>query len=93
MFATEVGTEMDAANIRRGFRRIVKATGINPAESKPRELPHSFVSLLSRQRGTYGGHRTRVTEAFYRRQLGRSCSAEPSPWIGTSMATAVPGES
>ena len=42
-----VGTPLDAANVRRGFRRIAAAAGLNAAEWTPRELRHSFVSLLS----------------------------------------------
>ncbi|MEV4170283.1 tyrosine-type recombinase/integrase [Nonomuraea sp. NPDC049709] len=39
---------MDAANVRRGFRTAIKnAEGVNPKEWTPRELRHSFVSLLS----------------------------------------------
>ncbi|WP_432052065.1 site-specific integrase [Streptomyces xiamenensis] len=48
VFASEVGTEMDAANVRRSFRRALrKVDGIDPADWTPRELRHSFVSLLS----------------------------------------------
>jgi integrase len=38
---------LDVANVRRAFRRITKAAGLNPADWTPRELRHSFVSLLS----------------------------------------------
>ncbi|SDK89944.1 tyrosine-type recombinase/integrase [Nonomuraea jiangxiensis] len=42
------GTELDAANVRRAFRNIIKdADGVNSNEWTPRELRHSFVSLLS----------------------------------------------
>jgi hypothetical protein len=41
------GTELDAANVRRAFRRVVRAAGLEPGEWSPRELRHSFVSLLS----------------------------------------------
>ena len=39
---------MDAANARRGFRRALGLVpGINPNDWTPRELRHSFVSLLA----------------------------------------------
>jgi hypothetical protein len=45
--ATSSGTPLDAANVRRGFRRIATAAGLNAKDWTPRELRHSFVSLLS----------------------------------------------
>lgn len=48
MFTTRVGTEMNAANVRRDFRRaLALVPGIDPDEWTPRELRHSFVSVLS----------------------------------------------
>ncbi|WP_431890333.1 tyrosine-type recombinase/integrase [Nocardiopsis alba] len=49
-FATVVGTELDAANVQRAFRVIVKESGIG-GSWKPRELRHRFVSLMSEQGG------------------------------------------
>jgi hypothetical protein len=46
VFTTTVGTELDAANVRRYFRGICKAAGIGE-DWAPRELRTSFVSLLS----------------------------------------------
>jgi integrase len=76
VFASDVGTELDAANVRRAFRRIVKAAGINPQEWTPRELRHSFVSLLSdngvplESIARLCGHSgTAVTELVYRHQI------------------------
>jgi integrase len=75
-FTSKVGTALDAANVRRAFRRVVKAAGLNPKEWTPRELRHSFVSLLSdngvslEEIAELCGHAgTRVTEAVYRHQL------------------------
>ncbi|MCO1582175.1 tyrosine-type recombinase/integrase [Crossiella sp. SN42] len=76
VFASETGTQLDAANVRRGFRRILKAAGLNPYAWCPRELRHSFVSLLSEsglsldQIARLLGHSgTEVTEKVYRHQL------------------------
>jgi integrase len=46
VFASAVGTPMDAHNVRREFRRITQAAGLG-TEWVPRELRHTFVSLLS----------------------------------------------
>ncbi|MFD5350367.1 tyrosine recombinase XerC, partial [Streptomyces anulatus] len=46
VFTTRSGEPLDAANVRRDFRAIVKKAGLDP-EWTPRELRHSFVSLLS----------------------------------------------
>lgn len=77
VFASETGTELDAANVRRGFRRIAAAAGLDAGKWTPRELRHSFVSLLSdegvpieqiaRLVGHSGG--STVTETVYRKQL------------------------
>jgi integrase len=77
VFASEVGTELDAANVRRGFRRIAAAAGLDAADWTPREMRHSFVLLLSDQGvpieqiarlvGHAGG--SAVTETVYRKQL------------------------
>lgn len=76
VFASEVGTELHVANVRRGFRRIAKAAGLTADQWTPRELRHSFVSLLSdgglsiEQISRLVGHRnTVVTETIYRHQL------------------------
>jgi len=45
--ASRTGTELDAANVRRAFRKVTAAAGLNPADWTPREPRHSFVSLLS----------------------------------------------
>ena len=48
VFATSAGTGMDAANVRRDLRRALRLVpGLDPADWTPRELRHSFVSLLS----------------------------------------------
>jgi integrase len=47
VFATANGTALDAHNVRRSFRRVIAAADLNPTAWTPRELRHSFVSLLS----------------------------------------------
>jgi integrase len=76
VFGTANGTELDAHNVRRSFRRVVDAAGLDPDAWTPRELRHSFVSLLSdsgmplEQIARLLGHNgTAVTERVYRHQL------------------------
>jgi integrase len=77
VFTTVVGTAMDAANVRRDLRRaLALVPGIDPGEWTPRELRHSFVSVLSdagipvEQIAQLVGHSgTTVTELVYRHQL------------------------
>ncbi|MGW3344866.1 site-specific integrase [Nonomuraea rubra] len=76
VFASKVGTELDAHNVRRSFRAVLKKAGLNPKDWTPREMRHSFVSLLSDSGmpieaiSRLVGHRnTTVTETVYRKQL------------------------
>ena len=77
VFTTATGTEMDAANVRRDLRRaLALVPGLNPDDWTPRELRHSFVSVLSdaglpvEKISHLVGHRgTTVTELVYRHQL------------------------
>jgi len=76
VFPSRVGTPADASHIRRSFRRVVEAAGLDPAEWTPRELRHSFVSLLSdagvpiEQISRLVGHTgTTTTETIYRKQI------------------------
>lgn len=77
VFTTRNGSEMDAANVRRGLRlALSRVAGIEPGEWTPRELRNSFVSVLSdagiavEQILQLVGHRgTTVTELVYRHQL------------------------
>jgi integrase len=76
VFASEVGTPLDAHNVRRAFRKIVKAAGVPPKEWTPREMRHSFVSLLSDSgvalediARLVGHNGTTVTETVYRKQI------------------------
>jgi site-specific recombinase XerD len=47
VFTSLAGTPLDAHNVRRDFRKVVEAAGLPAGEWTPRELRHSFVSLLS----------------------------------------------
>jgi integrase len=76
VFASQVGTELNPGNVRRAFRRVVETAGLNPGEWTPRELRHSFVSLLSdsgvpvEKISLLVGHKgSHVTELVYRKQL------------------------
>ncbi|HEY2639800.1 MAG TPA: site-specific integrase [Streptosporangiaceae bacterium] len=75
VFATRNQTVLDAGNVRRSFKRICKNAGIGETWS-PRELRHSFVSIMSdhgvpiEQIADLVGHAggSSVTERVYRQQ-------------------------
>ncbi|MFJ7593201.1 tyrosine recombinase XerC [Streptomyces sp. NPDC097617] len=77
VFSSATGTELDSTNVRRAFRQaITGAEGVDAKEWTPRELRHSFVSLLSdkgvplEEISRLVGHSgTAVTEAVYRKQI------------------------
>jgi integrase len=76
VFASAMGTELDAANVRRGFRRVATRAGLTAKDWTPRELRHSFVSLLSdsgmaieKISRLMGHNGTTVTELVYRHQI------------------------
>jgi len=75
VFASAVGTALDAHNVRRSFRAITKAAGLGQ-EWTPRELRHTFVSLLSANdvnlediARLVGHSGTAVTERVYRHEI------------------------
>ena len=75
VFASAVGTPLDHHNVRREFRRVTEAAGLGTGWV-PRELRHSFVSLLSAHDvpveaiALLAGHKqTATTELIYRHQL------------------------
>ena len=77
VFASEVGTQRNANNVLRSFRGILRKTTLTPEDWTPREMRHSFVSLLSASGvpieriaqlvGHAGG--SQVTETVYLKQI------------------------
>ena len=75
VFTTHHGAALDAANVRKMFKRVTTAAGTGDGWT-PRELRTSFVSLLSHhgvaieEIARLVGHAsTRTTETVYRREL------------------------
>jgi integrase len=75
VFASLVGTPLDDHNVRRQFRVITEAAGLGTTWV-PRELRHTFVSLLSAHGvpveaiALLAGHnQTATTELVYRHQI------------------------
>jgi site-specific recombinase XerD len=76
VFATSNGTQLDRHCVLRAFRRVVDAAELDATAWTPRELRHSFVSLLSASgvriediSRLVGHSGTAVTEKVYRHQL------------------------
>ena len=75
VFASTAGTPLDHHNVRREFRRITQAAGLG-TDWVPREMRHTFVSLLSssgtalKDLANLVGHRgTATTETVYRKVI------------------------
>lgn len=75
VFSSSVGTALDAADVRRAFKKITTSAGLGD-NWKPLELRTSFVSLMSgsgvpvEEIARLVGHSsTRTTELVYRREL------------------------
>jgi integrase len=76
VFVSLAGTPLDAHNVRRSFRKVATTAGLTAKDWTPRELRHSFVSLLSddgmpvEQIARLVGHTsTTFTERVYRHQI------------------------
>jgi integrase len=77
VFTTRYGTALNPANVRRDVRKAIdSAIGVDAREWTPRELRHSFVSLLSdndmplEEISRLVGHKsTVITELIYRKQI------------------------
>ena len=75
VFASQVGTPLDASHVRRAFKSITRKAGLGENWT-PRELRHSFVSIMSDNgvpietiADLVGHAGTAVTEEVYRHQL------------------------
>jgi integrase len=75
VFASQAGTPLDVSHVRRAFKAITKKAGLGEDWS-PRELRHSFVSIMSDSgvpietiADLCGHASTAVTEEVYRHQL------------------------
>jgi site-specific recombinase XerD len=75
VFASAVGTPQDDHNVRRQFRKITEAAGLGTGWV-PREMRHTFVSLLSAHGVSVeaiallvGHNHTATTELIYRHQI------------------------
>lgn len=75
VFASAIGTPLDAANVRREFRKITESAGLGKGWA-PLDLRHTFVSLMSadgvpvEEIARLAGHnRTATTELVYRHEL------------------------
>lgn len=76
VFCDELGAPYSDHQVRRRFRKILNAAGLNGAEWTPRELRHTFVSLMSdhgvpvEKISVLVGHKnTNITETVYRHQI------------------------
>jgi integrase len=76
VFASRVGTALNASNVRRSFRKVAASAGLSVADWTPREMRHSFVSLMSdagvpiEKIARLVGHiGTATTETIYRKQI------------------------
>jgi integrase len=98
VFTTRIGTKLLAGNVRRAFRAVLRAVpGIDPEDWTPRELRHTFVSLLSEhgmpieEIARLAGHAsTKVTESVYRHEL-RPAIASGARAFDALLGTPDPG--
>ncbi|WP_030812415.1 site-specific integrase [Streptomyces sp. NRRL S-337] len=77
VFGTDSGEQRTAEDVRRNFRALLREAGFpDPRQWTPRELRHSFVSILSdhgipldRIAQLVGHSSSRTTETVYRKQI------------------------
>jgi site-specific recombinase XerD len=93
LFTTSVGTPLDASHVRRDFRALCKKAGIEGAWA-PRELRHTFVSVMSEtgvaveEIAHLAGHTSsRTTETIYGTSSARSSPPAPTWWTRSSPPT------
>jgi site-specific recombinase XerD len=75
VFASRTGRQLDAGNVRRTLRLALEAADL-PSDWTPRELRHSFVSIMSASGAPVeliarlvGHSTTATTERVYRKEL------------------------
>jgi integrase len=75
VFATQLGRPLDASHVRRACKKLCEDAGIG-ADWTPRELRHTFVSIMSEQgvpveeiAHLVGHSMTSTTETVYRKEL------------------------
>lgn len=76
VFANNAGGRLDKDTVLRAFRKLIAAAGVGGKQWTPRELRHTFVSVLSddgmpiEQISQLAGHsETTTTETVYRHQI------------------------
>lgn len=77
VFGTDCGEQRSSDNVRRNFRALLRDAGFaDPSQWTPRELRHSFVSILSdhgipleKIAQVVGHSSSRTTEKVYRKQI------------------------
>ena len=85
MFRREEGTPLDRWQVRKEFQKIAKAAWLGGART-PRELRHSFVSILSAHdvrlediSDLVGHSSTAVTETVYRHEIRPALTKGATP--------------
>jgi integrase len=99
IFSTRTGAALDAANVRREFKAVCKIAQIG-GDWTPRELRHSFVSLMSssgvpvEEIARLAGHSSsRTTEVVYRANCDPSRLPAQRQWTGFSRHMRLSGQS
>lgn len=76
VFVSDLGARLDKDTVLRAFRGLVATAGLDPKRWTPREMRHTFVSVLSddgmpiEQISQLAGHsETATTETVYRHQI------------------------
>ena len=76
VFTSATGTGLDKDTVRRAFRKVTAAAGLDSSQWTPREMRHTFVSVLSdddmpieKISRLVGHSETATTETVYRHQI------------------------
>jgi hypothetical protein len=96
VFTTAHGTQLDAADVRQSLRTICRRAGLDE-QWTPRELRHTFVSLLSdngmaiEEISRLVGHSSsNVTETVYRHQIRPAIAVGADAMDKSSTSSRVP---